>query len=313
MGHVAKWSASILSMLFIISGCSQTSVPPSNTHKEAVKVTKGAPALPPRSPRTDHSHLKGDDLLVKHQHKQSKIEKKLKQSTTWANFNIPILEMHDTIAIPNDPYTMSPAQLDEELGWLKSHGFHSVTLNDIYNAIYNHYPLPSRPIALTFDDGYESNFITATPLLQKYGFIATEFMVSGFIGRHGFLTADELKQMEASHTWDIECHTVDHPNLSKLNFSDITFQVTQSKDTLQSLLGTQVDYFAYPYGYYNGRVLRALMHAGYRLAVCTRQGYANPSTDGPLLLNRIAIHQGLPLQAYAQLFAPSLVTPISSS
>lgn len=289
MKHLTKWSACILSILFTFTGYGQSFAFASN-----------------------HLRLKGDDLPVSHPHLQSNTEKKLRRSAAWANFNVPILEIHDTIAIPNNPYTISPEQLDEELSWLKSHGFHSVTLSQIYHAIYEHAPLPQRPISLTFDDGYESNFTTATPLLQKYGFVATEFMVTDFIGKQGFLTADELKQMQTSRIWDIESHTVNHANLTKLDLPNIILQVTQSRQTLESLLGTKVNYFSYPYGFYNESVLRVLMNGRYRLAVCTRHGYANPSKDGPLLLNRIAIHQGLPLQKYIQLLAPSLMDSVST-
>ena len=78
------------------------------------------------------------------------------------------------------------------------------------------------------------------------------------------------------------------------------------KTVISNITDEPVNYFAYPYGAYNGKVLLAIKQAGYLLSVCTEQGYANPSTDGPLLLNRIAIHQGLPIRKYEELLSKSL-------
>lgn len=86
----------------------------------------------------------------------------------------------------------------------------------------------------------------------------------------------------------------------------ISQQVTQAKVDLSKLVGAPVNYFAYPYGSYNGKVLRALQHEGYSLAVCSNQGYANPAIEGPLLLNRIAIHRGLSMETFARLLSQSL-------
>ncbi len=297
MLHIKRLSVILLSGFFIVSGCGQKPALPAKPSQQALKIATRI-RLPANHRITEHTLP-----ALHHPHKQSKIERKLRKSTSWANFYVPILEMHDTVAIPGDPYTMSPEQLDQELAWLKLHGFHTVTLDQVYNAIYRNQPLPLRPIVLTFDDGYESNFTTATAILKKYGFVATEFMVSGFINRPGFLTASELQQMEASHIWQIESHTMTHPQLTKLDATELMQQVTQPKAALAQLVGAPINYFAYPYGAYDGKVLRALVHTGYLLAVCTRQGDANPAVDGPLLLNRIAIHQGLPIQTYAQLLS----------
>lgn len=313
MSHVKQLSISLLILTFVISGCGQNSAVSVTNPTQAPKAEHNSSTILPANQPSVHTLLDANKritenavMLQPQAHKQSKTEKKLRKSIPWADFSVPILEMHDTVAIPGDPYTMSPAQFDQEMSWLKSHGFHTVTLDDVYAAIYHGRTLLPRSIVLTFDDGYESNFTTATPILKKYGFVATEFMVSGFVNRPGFLTASELQQMQSSHIWQIESHTVTHPDLRKLKAEKIAQQVTQAKVDLSKLVGAPVNYFAYPYGSYNGKVLRALLHDGYLLAVSTRQGYANPSIDGPLLLNRIAVHQGLSIETFASLLTPSL-------
>jgi peptidoglycan/xylan/chitin deacetylase (PgdA/CDA1 family) len=249
-----------------------------------------------------------DDLdHINHPHMQtpSVIEQIQRHSLPWADFYIPILEMHDFNSNPKTPYTMSPAQLSEEMAFLKSHGFHTVSLDHVYNAIHHNLPLPSRPIVLTFDDGYESNFIIAAPILKKYGFCATEFMVSSFVNKPGFLTEAQLKNMTRSHIWEIESHTVSHSDLTKLKKDELWNELSRSKDDLASIVQSPIHYFSYPYGAYNEPVLRDVERTGYLLAVRTNQGYAHPMTDGPFLLNRIAIHQGLSIADYAKLLSRS--------
>lgn len=223
-----------------------------------------------------------------------------------AAIRVPILEYHDTTYISKDPWAMSQTQFAEEMAFLSKNGFHPVTLDQFHAAKYNHASLPSRPIIITFDDGYVSNFTNAYPVLQQYGFHATIFMVSGFIGHKGFLTSDQLKTMEDSGLVQIESHTVHHKNLSHLTQSQVMFELTQSKQALSQVLAHPVNYFCYPEGGYNWQVALDVQRAGYLLATTTTQGYANLA-ENPVRLHRIVIHEGVSLSQFATLLGPSLV------
>jgi peptidoglycan/xylan/chitin deacetylase (PgdA/CDA1 family) len=223
-------------------------------------------------------------------------------------FAVPILEYHDITYIKNDPYAMSPTQFASEMDFLKEHGFHTVTLDQVYAAMTEHAKLPRRPVVITFDDGYESNYTAAYPVLKRDGFVATEFVISGFINRKGYLTAQELLEMQNSGVFEIESHTVDHPHLSKLSSAQLWREVAQSKETLSKDFGRPVLFFCYPYGDFNNRVIHAVKQAGYLMATTTNQGYADPFVDGPYRLRRIAIHQGLSLNRFGALLHPSLST-----
>lgn len=131
-------------------------------------------------------------------------------------------------------------------------------------------------------------------------------MVSGFINRKGYLTRQELLEMQNSGVFEIESHTVDHPQLTQLNPAQLWREVAQSKETLSKDFGRPVLFFCYPYGDYNNRVIRAVKQAGYLLATTTNEGYADPMVDGPYCLRRIAIHQGLSLRRFAALLHTSL-------
>ncbi len=270
-------------------------------HEHEASTETEAP-LPMDEMRLEHSLPQADRII----HKPSAVETNMRKSLPFANFYIPILEYHDVNFVLGNPYTMSPAQFNEEMSFLKKHGFQTISLDDVYNAIYLGQVLPKRPIVLTFDDGYTSSFTSATPILKKYGFKATEFMVSGFINKKGFLTKPQLQEMVESHIWQIGSHTLDHPNLTKQNPTQLRQQVSESRKDLSVEVHQSIDYFCYPFGAYDGNVLRAVAKAGYRLAVCTDNGYANPATDGPYLLNRIAVHQGLSIDTFSKLLARSL-------
>lgn len=217
---------------------------------------------------------------------------------------VPILEYHDITYIPNDLWAMTAQQFTEEMQYLSENKFHSVTLDQFYAAKYRGAKLPSRPVILTFDDGYESNYTNAFPVLQKYGFHATIFMISSFIGRKGFMTQQELTDMQSSGLVQVESHTVDHKNLSKLTQVQVMAEVVKSKQVLTAVMHHPVLYFCYPDGGYNWTSTAAVRRAGYLLATSTDQGYASLS-DNPYTLKRIVIHAGFPLSKVAQLLAPS--------
>lgn len=278
--------------------------------------TNTAPNTTPSDVTVKHVSVKTVDekTTVKHMRMRS-VKTSVAPMTVskeQGDINVPILELHNSAYIPNWPYAAAPGQFAAEMEWLHSHDFHSITFDELWDAIEHGTKLPSRPIIISFDDGHESNYTMATPILKQYGFVATEFMISGAIGKPGELTKQDLVAMENSGTWEIESHSVTHPYLSKLSLAQITYEVTQSKKTLESVVGHPVDYFCYPYGDYNNTVIEAVHNAGYRLATTVHQGYANPYQQGPLTLKRIACHEDLTLAEFAQRLSPSLQQPTTS-
>lgn len=296
---VKRWcvvSCMIPMLAFAVSGCG-TLAANNATNTTAAKTTATANTVSTSSKR----HVTAIKTPIATMH------------VPYGNINVPILELHNSAYVPNWPYAAAPGQFAAEMKWLHEHDFHSITLNQLWDAAKYGKQLPSRPIVISFDDGHESNWTMATPILKKYGYVATEFDVTGAIGKKGYLSVEELRDMEKSGVWEVECHTVHHPHLSKLSTARITYEVTASKKRLQSILGQPVYYFCYPYGDYDGRVIEALHKAGYRFATTVHQGYANPSRQGTLTLDRIACHEDLTLQEFAQRLSPSLRQPVSNS
>jgi peptidoglycan/xylan/chitin deacetylase (PgdA/CDA1 family) len=144
------------------------------------------------------------------------------------------------------------------------------------------------------------------PILKKYGFKATEFVVTSAIGEKGILTKQDLLAMQASGVFTIESHSVHHPYLAKVPEKQVVLEVTESKKTLSDLLGRPVNFFCYPYGSYNAQVVQAVKKAGYLFATTVHHGYAEPVKQGTLTLDRLGVHQGLSLKTFASWFQPSL-------
>jgi peptidoglycan/xylan/chitin deacetylase (PgdA/CDA1 family) len=224
------------------------------------------------------------------------------------SIRVPILMYHDITYLPHNSLGMSPHQFDAEMKYLYNHDFHTINLGQLYAALYHGYSLPSRPIVLTFDDGYESVYSNAYPILKQYGFQGTVFMISGFVGhrgRHPFLTWRELLEMERSRVIDVESHTVHHIDLATANNAQIQYELQVSAATLEHHLHHPIRYFCYPSGQFRPETLTDLRRDGYLLATTEHPGYAS-SSDGPYELRRLRVYEDMPLSTFAAMLQESL-------
>lgn len=201
---------------------------------------------------------------------------------------IPILMYHSILTEKNNAARLPPESFQSQMKWLHDNGYKTLTLDEFYADYAAKKGFPQNFVVLTFDDGYFDNFTNAYPVLKKYGFHATIFMISGDIGKPGYLTADQIKQMSASGTVDIECHTLSHPNLDGLPYQNQLAELSQSKTALEKLTGRPVNYIAYPSGKYNEDTLKAARSTGYRLAFKMSGGPA-ANSESRLELPRVFI------------------------
>jgi peptidoglycan/xylan/chitin deacetylase (PgdA/CDA1 family) len=201
-----------------------------------------------------------------------------------ATVKVPILTYHYVRVNPdrNDrlgfALSVTPADFAAQMDWLASAGYHPITTENMYAYLNGTRGLPSKPIILTFDDGYEDFYTTAVPILRSHDFTAVAYIVSGFIGRSGYMTAAQISELDRSG-FEIGSHTVDHANLSRLSIGGIRYQVGASKQALEQLLGHPVYSFCYPSGKYNSDVATAVAAAGYHDATTTRFGYVHTIGD----------------------------------
>ncbi|MGI6119189.1 MAG: polysaccharide deacetylase family protein [Desulfosporosinus sp.] len=191
---------------------------------------------------------------------------------------VPILYYHSIMQESGNELRMPPEQFELQMAYLKDNGYQSVSLKQLYQALYKGGTLPAKPFVITFDDGYVDNYTNAFPILKKYGFTATVFMVTSYINGEGFLSWSQLKEL-AANGWEIEGHTANHPYLTKLAPSTLLSELNISKELLENELKQPVNFFAYPYGDLNDDVVQVLKDTGYLMAVTTERGWADGKED----------------------------------
>lgn len=206
---------------------------------------------------------------------------------------VPVLMYHVIAPGPNALY-VPPDELDAHLRLLSEHGFTTISLADLADHFAYGTALPERPIVLTFDDGYESAYTAALPLLQQYGMTGTFFIITGLVGQPGYVTWEQVAALAAAGM-EIGAHTVSHPDLRGLAEAAVHAEVADSGQRLADALGSAVTVFAYPAGSFNQSVVAAVGQY-YRAAVTTLPGAATPCQD-PLLWHRIRVNQGMPAEA----------------
>jgi peptidoglycan/xylan/chitin deacetylase (PgdA/CDA1 family) len=201
----------------------------------------------------------------------------LKKSNVQKNL-VPVLYYHSVMSKAGNELSMPPDQFETQMAYLQDKGYQSVSLNQLCQARYLGRSLPTKPFVITFDDGYVDNYTTAFPILKKYGFSATIFMVSSYINGEGFMSWPQLKELTANG-WEIEGHTVNHQYLTKLDATTVLNELKSSKELLEKGLGNPVDFFAYPYGDLNADVALAVKNTGYIMAFTTERGWADLKAD----------------------------------
>lgn len=216
---------------------------------------------------------------------------------------VPILMYHyvrDTIG-PSDSLghqlSVSAAELDAQLSLLAATGYQTVSLAEVMNAVDHGAALPAHPVVITFDDGYSDFATRAAPIIAAHHMTATTYVVTGFIGKPGYMTADQVRQTQALGM-TIGAHTIHHLALSALPASVARLEIGGSRAALELLTGTAVDDFAYPYGAVTPAVAALVAGAGFRDAVTTAYG-AVQSASIRFTLPRIRVIGGASLADFA--------------
>jgi len=216
---------------------------------------------------------------------------------------VPILYYHYIRINPNPSdhvgfgLSTPPAAFRAQMQYLADHGFHVISLHQAVGAIQHHSALPSRPVVLTFDDGYADFFTAAVPILQSHGFTATSFVVSGRMGWGGYMTPNQIVAADGMG-FTIGAHTVDHVALTAQAPARAIWEIKQSKLTLEGLLGHPVLDFAYPYGSFNLFDMAQAKSLGFETAVSTLPGTWHSATQ-LFELSRLRIGGGLLLASFA--------------
>lgn len=228
---------------------------------------------------------------------------------------VPILMYHHISepSTPADPLSadlsVSPQAFEEQLVYLKAAGYESVTLDDLALALQAGHALPPKPVILTFDDGYRDHYTTAFPLLCKYGYKGTFFVVTGRVdqGDPGYLTWEQISEMHAAGM-HIEPHSYNHPDLRNQPIEYVIWQVLGSKEAIEQRTGEQARFFSYPAGQYDDQVVEVLRSLDFWGAVVVEQG-AEHRSDAMFALKRIRVRGGYTADDLAQVIDYFMIPP----
>jgi peptidoglycan/xylan/chitin deacetylase (PgdA/CDA1 family) len=198
--------------------------------------------------------------------------------------HVPVLMYHYIRVNPNPKDTIgsnlsvTPQNFAEQMRWAHDHGFFTISMTDLYQALVDGRPLDSHSFILTFDDGYDDLYTAALPVLRRYDLTAIAYIVPGFIGRPGYLTWDQVLKLDKVGL-TIGAHTLTHPDLTRQTAAVAAAQVGGSKAELETRLAHPVDDFCYPSGRFNPAVVALVRGAGFRDATTTAFGtFESPGT-----------------------------------
>ena len=200
---------------------------------------------------------------------------------------VPILEYHvigdPAPGAPNQGLYVSPPVFRAQLDWLARHGYHPVTLDQVFRSWHSHgrIALPRRPVVLTFDDGYPEDVSVVMPILRARRWRAVLNL------QIGNLVPAKVRQLIAAG-WEIDAHTFTHPDLTKVGLQQLHREVATSRKWIQNVFRVPVDFFCYPAGRYDDAVLAEVRRAGYLGGEAEGGGAATPTGD-PYVLPRIEV------------------------
>lgn len=195
--------------------------------------------------------------------------------------------------------SIRPHVFEEHLRFLKEAGYTSISLADLALALQAGYPLPDKPIILTFDDGYRDNFEIAFPLLQKYGFKATFFLLTAPLDAQdpAYITWDQAIALDAAGM-ELGAHGYTHVDLRGQTVDYLVWQILGSKEAIEARIHKPVRFFCYPSGQYDELTIRVLQSADFWGAVTTAAGDVHRSGE-LFTLRRVRVHGRYSAEALA--------------
>lgn len=217
-------------------------------------------------------------------------------TSVLASDGVPILLYHNiadnTGEEDYNPLLNIPADLFEaHMQTLLDTGYTPITYDEYYDYVQNGAALPYKPVLITFDDGYWSNYAYAYPVLKRLGVKATIFVIADRRGmalsKNPHFSWNQAREMQDSGIIDIQSHTYSHEVLTGLTDFDLYFELKTSKNLIENKLGKKCSVLSYPQGMAGEREAAAAKKAGYLIANKVGDIGVNRKEDGLFELKRI--------------------------
>jgi peptidoglycan/xylan/chitin deacetylase (PgdA/CDA1 family) len=199
---------------------------------------------------------------------------------------------------------ITPELFERQMRFLKERHYNVVALETLIPYLRDGKKIPPKTVAITFDDGYKNNYTYAFPILKRYQFPATIFIIVEEVGRplNDHLSWDEMKEMQDSGLVFFGSHAMGPDPLYKIKTEDeLHRQIFDSKKILEKRLGREVAVFSYPEGAFDEHVLGLVREAGYQMAVATSPGKETANNDlFALKRQRVSVNSENPVVFWAQ-------------
>jgi len=189
------------------------------------------------------------------------------------------------------------------MAYLKKHNYRVISLSDLVSCLETKTDLPKKAVVLTFDDGYQDNYFNVWPILKKYNFAATIFLVPGLIGQEmnnaqkiplKILDWPQIQEMHQSGLVDFQPHSLTHPRLDKISLEQVRKEIKESRKIIEERLNKTCSFFAYPFGKYNEEVKQIVKKEGFKAALSIKAGLVKEGDD-VFELNRISVNSRISL------------------
>jgi peptidoglycan/xylan/chitin deacetylase (PgdA/CDA1 family) len=209
---------------------------------------------------------------------------------------VPVL-MYHVIGTPpaSAPYPdlfVSRRLFAAQIAGLARAGYHAVTLDRVWAAWHGRAPLPPRPIVLTFDDGYRGDYGAAMPVLRRHRWPGVLNLLVANLHRRGWGLKAWMVRRLIRNGWEVDSHTLTHPDLATLSRGRLWHEVHRSRVVLRRLFHVPVRFFCYPSGAFDAAVIGAVRRAGYVGATTEIPGLARRSQA--YRLARVRVSRGEP-------------------
>jgi len=177
-------------------------------------------------------------------------------------------------------------EFEDHMRYLAEAGYSVLSVRDYINRGH----LGGKNLVLTFDDGHISNYRFALPVLCKYAFSATFFVISDYINKPHYMGTSEIVEL-IKKDMEIGSHGKSHSYLTELSTKEIDLEINESKRVLENQFSLTVDTFAYPGGHQNSQIVESVEMGGYKTAVSCIHG-RNSIRTNPYLLRRVEVRRG---------------------
>lgn len=208
--------------------------------------------------------------------------------------NVPVLMYH---AVSDDMWGInelfvSPDSMDEQLAYLAENGYETIWFEDLA-----HIEDYEKPVILTFDDGYDDNYLELLPLLRKYQAKATVFVIGNALGMQHKMTEEQVREMADSGLVSIQSHGYTHGDMDAMDADTLDYELDESKKVITRVTGREPYVLCYPTGKYSSTTLE-IAPKYYAFGIKMVGGLYNTSDD-PFLVNRYYVSRYTDIYTFA--------------